>query len=318
MAFNGSGTFVRAHNWVTDKTNVVPVTASRMDTECDGFATGLDLPHQGRPDDGDGPDFVYAWRQSPWTDRYRRPPMPMFPTSIPGCISRRRTNGAYCRRRRHTHQHGDGAYCYCRPKTYGESLPTTDAGASLGTTALQWTNLFLMAGGAIKFNASGVTVTESSDALSFAGASSGYTDLMEVVAATAPMTLRHLVLPALPGQICFWPQAQSINFNAGDVTITHSANLITISGGTTAAGDITSSGAISGATAAGCHGCLPGRAGNRHRDRQTRNVWPPTLPPWDGKGVGKLCGCHGNAFSQLQCDVGCPRQRRGLHRHHRQ
>src|SRR5512139_1482769 len=39
--FNGSGTFVRTHNWVTDKGNGVKVTASRMDAEDDGFATGL-------------------------------------------------------------------------------------------------------------------------------------------------------------------------------------------------------------------------------------------------------------------------------------
>jgi hypothetical protein len=39
--FNGSGTFVRSHDWTTDLSNTVPVTASRMDTEHDGFATGL-------------------------------------------------------------------------------------------------------------------------------------------------------------------------------------------------------------------------------------------------------------------------------------
>ena len=39
--FNGSGTFVRTYNWVTDKSNSVLVTASRFDTEDDGFATGL-------------------------------------------------------------------------------------------------------------------------------------------------------------------------------------------------------------------------------------------------------------------------------------
>lgn len=42
-AFNGSGTFVRTYNWVTDKTNSVNITASRMDTEDDGFAAGLTL-----------------------------------------------------------------------------------------------------------------------------------------------------------------------------------------------------------------------------------------------------------------------------------
>jgi hypothetical protein len=41
MAFNGSGTFARIHNWVTDKANSVKITASRQDTEDDGFATGL-------------------------------------------------------------------------------------------------------------------------------------------------------------------------------------------------------------------------------------------------------------------------------------
>lgn len=41
MAYNGSGTFSRVFNWVTDKSNSVPVTASRQDTEDDGFATGL-------------------------------------------------------------------------------------------------------------------------------------------------------------------------------------------------------------------------------------------------------------------------------------
>jgi hypothetical protein len=41
MAFNGSGTFVRVHDWTTDLSNTVPVTASRMDAEDDGFATGL-------------------------------------------------------------------------------------------------------------------------------------------------------------------------------------------------------------------------------------------------------------------------------------
>jgi hypothetical protein len=41
VAFNGSGTFNRVHNWITDKSNTVPVTASRMDAEMDGMATGL-------------------------------------------------------------------------------------------------------------------------------------------------------------------------------------------------------------------------------------------------------------------------------------
>lgn len=39
--FNGSGSYVRYHDWTVDAGNAVNITASRMDTEHDGFATGL-------------------------------------------------------------------------------------------------------------------------------------------------------------------------------------------------------------------------------------------------------------------------------------
>lgn len=41
MAYNGSGTFSRLYNWVVDRDASVPITASRMDAEMDGMATGL-------------------------------------------------------------------------------------------------------------------------------------------------------------------------------------------------------------------------------------------------------------------------------------
>jgi len=41
MPFNGNGTFNRIYNWVNDKNNGIPITASRMDGDSDGFATGL-------------------------------------------------------------------------------------------------------------------------------------------------------------------------------------------------------------------------------------------------------------------------------------
>jgi hypothetical protein len=43
MPFNGSGTFVRLYNWVTDKLNAIDITASRFDAEDNGFAAGLSL-----------------------------------------------------------------------------------------------------------------------------------------------------------------------------------------------------------------------------------------------------------------------------------
>lgn len=41
MAFNGSGTFQRLYNWVTDRTNSIKIRADRMDQEMDGYAAGL-------------------------------------------------------------------------------------------------------------------------------------------------------------------------------------------------------------------------------------------------------------------------------------
>ena len=41
MAFNESGTFNRIYNWTADDGNGINIEASRMDTEDDGFATGL-------------------------------------------------------------------------------------------------------------------------------------------------------------------------------------------------------------------------------------------------------------------------------------
>lgn len=41
MPFNGSGTFTRVHDWVTDRINGIKILAARMDEEFDGIATGL-------------------------------------------------------------------------------------------------------------------------------------------------------------------------------------------------------------------------------------------------------------------------------------
>lgn len=43
MAFNGSGTFDRIHNWQEDADNTIGITPDRHDAEDDGFATGLSL-----------------------------------------------------------------------------------------------------------------------------------------------------------------------------------------------------------------------------------------------------------------------------------
>src|SRR3954462_3763421 len=41
MPFNGSGTFVRVHDWTDDAAGLIKIRADRHDEEDDGFATGL-------------------------------------------------------------------------------------------------------------------------------------------------------------------------------------------------------------------------------------------------------------------------------------
>jgi hypothetical protein len=53
--------------------------------------------------------------------------------------------------------------------------PPANDGTALGTGALSFSDLFLALGGVINFNNGGITITEVSDALAFAGASAGYT-----------------------------------------------------------------------------------------------------------------------------------------------
>lgn len=53
--------------------------------------------------------------------------------------------------------------------------PSSNDGATLGVSGTAWSDLFLASGGVINFDAGDVTITHASNALTFAGASSGYT-----------------------------------------------------------------------------------------------------------------------------------------------
>lgn len=43
MPWNGSGTYVRSYSWSNDASNNLPISATKFDTEDNGFATGLSL-----------------------------------------------------------------------------------------------------------------------------------------------------------------------------------------------------------------------------------------------------------------------------------
>jgi len=64
----------------------------------------------------------------------------------------------------------DGTVSTSGGTTFGSTItPTSDDGAALGTTALEWSDLFLASGGVINFAAGDVTVTHSTNTLTVSG-----------------------------------------------------------------------------------------------------------------------------------------------------
>jgi len=59
-------------------------------------------------------------------------------------------------------------------KVTGALTPNTNDGSALGSATVSWADLFLASGGVINFNNGDVTVTHSTNTLTFAGAASGY------------------------------------------------------------------------------------------------------------------------------------------------
>jgi hypothetical protein len=110
----------------------------------------------------------------------------------------------------------------------GAATPATDNAAALGTTALQWSDLFLANGGVINFDNGDVTITEGTNTLAFAGASSGYS----YDAALLPSTndAAALGVSGTAWADLFLASGGVINFNAGNYTLTHSAGVLTANG----------------------------------------------------------------------------------------
>ena len=71
---------------------------------------------------------------------------------------------------------GSGALVFATSPGFTTAAnPVSNDGATLGTTALGWSDLFLALGGVINWNNGDVTITHSANSLAFAGGSSGYT-----------------------------------------------------------------------------------------------------------------------------------------------
>jgi len=108
-------------------------------------------------------------------------------------------------------------------------LPGTSDAVALGSTTKQWSDLFIAEGAVINWDNGDVTITQTGNVLSFAGASTRY----EFDAAVAPTSSDGAALgtTALQWSDIFLAEGGVINFDNGDVTITQVSDVLTVAGG---------------------------------------------------------------------------------------
>lgn len=114
-------------------------------------------------------------------------------------------------------------------------LPDANDGATLGSTTLQFSDLFLAEGGVINWDNGDLTITQSGNSLILGGITDIRGSVDNAVAlGTTSATWSDLFLGS--GAV--------INFNAGDVTITHAADTLAFAGATSYTFDAPISGTV--------------------------------------------------------------------------
>lgn len=106
--------------------------------------------------------------------------------------------------------------------------PVTTAALTLGTTALMWSDLYLKTAGTINWNNGNVTITQASNQLTFGNIANGAFfggGVYPSVTATYPLGSINFMWTGL-----YASSGAVINFNSGDVTVTHSADKLTFNG----------------------------------------------------------------------------------------
>jgi len=113
------------------------------------------------------------------------------------------------------------------------AVPTASDGAALGTTSLMWSDVFFASGAVINFNNGDVTLTHSANLLAFAGAASGYT--FDALISPSTNDAAALGSATVSWADLFLASGGVINWNNGNVTLTHSAATLTLAGATSLA-----------------------------------------------------------------------------------
>ena len=140
--------------------------------------------------------------------------------------------------------------------------PSTSDGLALGSTSLMWGDLFLASGGVANFNNGDMLITHSSNTLTVSGGTfataaltastitgSGVLSIDDTTAASSTTSGSIHTDGGLGvagdiygGDDLFLSSSGAVvNFNAGDMLITHSSNTLTVSGGTFATAALTAS-----------------------------------------------------------------------------
>lgn len=110
-------------------------------------------------------------------------------------------------------------------------VPDANDGAGLGTTALQFSDLFLASGGQINFANGGITITHNaSDYLIFQGATEGY--LFSTPLQPSSNDVAALGSTFLKWSDLYLAEGGQINWDNGDATLTQTGNVVLLAGAT--------------------------------------------------------------------------------------
>jgi len=112
----------------------------------------------------------------------------------------------------------------------GPIQPVANDGVALGVSGTAFSDLFLASGGIVNWAAGDVLITHSTNSLAFSGASSGYS--FDAVVLPSANDAAPLGSATVSWADLFLATGGVINWANGDVTITHSANLLAFAGAT--------------------------------------------------------------------------------------
>jgi hypothetical protein len=229
LAFNGSGVHNRVHDWTQDLANTIPVTASRMDAEHDDISAALSncICRDGQSTTtaripfaagtsavaGSTSSVAYAQTNDPNTGMYF-PGVDQWGLAAGGTATLTSTSSKVT--------------VEVAVDFDGTAAPTSSDGAALGSTTQMWSDLFLASGAVINFNNSDATLTHSPNILAFAGA----TVTFDTAPTPASSDGAALGTSSVMWSDLFLASGAVINFNNGDVTVTHSANTLAFVGAT--------------------------------------------------------------------------------------